>query len=97
MKERAKPDTERRELVYQQINGVWAFEAAPGIHSDRSVDSLLSEIYDACVRICARTGLDPRRDPDLDQTISQYEALCRECGMLMYDHGWQDGHDDALK
>lgn len=88
-------DTERWEIVYNQINGLYV----PGVCRDARDETaeggelaeLLEKIYQARDRLCERTNLDAGTDPDIEEIFSGFEDFSRACGKLMYHYGWRDG------
>ena len=85
---------ERWEQVYEQINGTRFPDVWDGISNEAGQDGLIGplveEIYRGRDRLCARTGISPDGDPDLEVMMDGFERLCRTCGMLMYRYGRKD-------
>ena len=89
-----RPDSERIEFAWQQINGFSGPGTQDGV-TDRSgpdgdIDRALGRLYEARDRLCARLNADPARDRDADELLSAAEDLARACGGHMYRQGWAD-------
>lgn len=97
MKKLRKPDEERRELVFNQINGFLEPDSVDGVKDesdcDRDIGKAVDRIYSAKARLCLHSGIDPDRDDDLNEMMDAFEDLCYQCGMLMYNYGWYDAQN----
>lgn len=91
------PNAARRDFVFEQINGAFALETVDGVKNETLANGRLAEaiaeVFQARDNLCLHSGIDAANDRDLDDLMSAYEKLCYQCGILMYDHGWNDGQN----
>ena len=86
-------DTERWEIVYNQINGAYVPGFCKDVRDESSgiLGPFVEQAYQARDRLCERLGVDPGTDSDFELLVGGFEALSRACGKLMYQYGYQDG------
>ena len=88
-------DTERWELIYNQINGAYVPDVCEGVPDESTMEGelgpLIEQAYEARSRICERLGVDAGNDKDFEALVSGFEDFARTCGKLMYHYGYQDG------
>ena len=86
---------ERREFIYNQINGLNEPTVCEWVRDETSVGGelapLIEQVYEARNRLSERLGVDAGDDEDFELLVSGFEDFARACGKLMYHYGYQDG------
>lgn len=87
-------NTERWEVIYNQINGLNESSTCGWVRDESSMEGelgpLIEQAYRARNRICERLGVEADNDEDCEELVSGFEHFARACGKLMYHYGYLD-------